>query len=231
MLPCSTGVIGWRLPLDSMVFAMPEARRVAAGRLAAARRARDHDDRPLPEAARPTRRRRPPCGIAKGAGMIEPNMATMLAFVRDRRRDPARRDAADAPRRRRRVVQLHVRRRRPVDLGHARVRLVEPRAAARRREGRRRRARRVRGGARRRLRSARRGYRAQRRGDAARDPRRRPRRTRRRARARRRQGGSELAASSRRPRARTTPTSAASCGSVGSYLGSRRRRWSSSAAR
>jgi glutamate N-acetyltransferase/amino-acid N-acetyltransferase len=72
VLPSSTGVIGWQLPLDAMVSALPAAvtslsaesttdlfpkirsARVGGGTLV---------------------------GIAKGAGMIEPNLATMLVYI------------------------------------------------------------------------------------------------------------------------------------------------------
>ena len=85
VLPCSTGVIGWRLPVGAMCAdAVPRA----AGALQA--------ESALPAAAGimttdvwPKARRAEVAGahgasvvgIAKGAGMIEPNMATMLGFV------------------------------------------------------------------------------------------------------------------------------------------------------
>jgi len=81
VLPCSTGVIGWRLPLDSMVFAMPElAESLQGDSLLPAARAIMTTDRYPKLRAQPAAGGRV-CGIAKGAGMIEPNMATMLAFV------------------------------------------------------------------------------------------------------------------------------------------------------
>ncbi len=81
VLPCSTGVIGWRLPVDAMVEAVPQAvSTLAAGSVlpaaegimttdlyAKVRRARVGDGSIV--------------GIAKGAGMIEPNLATMLVFL------------------------------------------------------------------------------------------------------------------------------------------------------
>jgi glutamate N-acetyltransferase / amino-acid N-acetyltransferase len=81
ILPSSTGVIGWRLPVDAMVAALPAA--VAA--LTA--------DSALPAAEGIVTTDRYPkvrgvtlaggrlVGIAKGAGMIEPNLATMLVFI------------------------------------------------------------------------------------------------------------------------------------------------------
>ena len=81
VLPSSTGVIGWRLPVDAMLAAVPPA--VAA--LTA--------DSALPAAEGMVTTDRYPkvrgvalgggrlVGIAKGAGMIEPNLATMLVFI------------------------------------------------------------------------------------------------------------------------------------------------------
>jgi glutamate N-acetyltransferase/amino-acid N-acetyltransferase len=81
VLPCSTGVIGWQLPAARIVEQLP----VAAGALSSAsilpvaegicttdlypkvRSARVGDGHIV--------------GIAKGAGMIEPNLATMLVYI------------------------------------------------------------------------------------------------------------------------------------------------------
>jgi glutamate N-acetyltransferase/amino-acid N-acetyltransferase len=82
LLPSSTGVIGWRLPVDSMVAALP---------LAAAALQRE-SVLPAAEAIMTTdlypkvRRVALPggasiVGIAKGAGMVEPNLATMLVYL------------------------------------------------------------------------------------------------------------------------------------------------------
>ena len=85
VLPFSTGVIGEQLPLDAMRLGIEQAAKVLS-------------DKAWPEAAktimttdtRPKRAFREVqvgtgrvCiqGIAKGAGMIAPNMATMLAFI------------------------------------------------------------------------------------------------------------------------------------------------------
>jgi glutamate N-acetyltransferase/amino-acid N-acetyltransferase len=82
VLPASTGVIGWRLPVDAMVTALPQA----AASLQA--------DTALPAAEAimttdlyPKVRRAELAGgasivgFAKGAGMVEPNLATMLVFL------------------------------------------------------------------------------------------------------------------------------------------------------
>jgi glutamate N-acetyltransferase / amino-acid N-acetyltransferase len=81
VLPASTGVIGWRLPAEAMIAAAPRA--VAA--------LQPRTVLPAAEAIMTTdlypKVRRAPVGegsivgIAKGAGMIEPNLATMLVFL------------------------------------------------------------------------------------------------------------------------------------------------------
>jgi glutamate N-acetyltransferase/amino-acid N-acetyltransferase len=80
VLVASTGVIGPRLPMDRVLPAIA----AAAGRLsrdgaAAARAIMTTDTRPKEAAA--TNGRYTIGGMAKGVGMIHPNMATMLAFV------------------------------------------------------------------------------------------------------------------------------------------------------
>ena len=73
-------------------------------------------------------------GIAKGAGMIAPDMATMLCLRRHRRAD-RRAGAAGAPEEgRRRTLQLRHRRRRHLDLRHAAVFRDRSRGAPRRAE-------------------------------------------------------------------------------------------------
>ncbi len=81
ILPCSTGVIGWRLPVEAIITALPQA-------TASLQR-----DSILPAADgivttdlyAKIRRRTVGAGsivgIAKGAGMIEPNLATMLVYL------------------------------------------------------------------------------------------------------------------------------------------------------
>ena len=83
-LPASTGVIGWRLPVDKMIeyleneLVMFNEHFISA--LGAARAIMTTDRYPkvasyeLPCGARIV-------GIAKGAGMIEPNLGTMLSFI------------------------------------------------------------------------------------------------------------------------------------------------------
>ena len=85
VLPFSTGVIGEFLPVDRIAAALPQALAALdeAGWERAARAIMTTDTRP--------KRASRSCqvdgetitvtGIAKGAGMIEPNMATMLAFM------------------------------------------------------------------------------------------------------------------------------------------------------
>jgi glutamate N-acetyltransferase/amino-acid N-acetyltransferase len=82
VLPSSTGVIGWRLPVDAMAAALPAA--VAALQRRSIMPAADGimttDLYPK------VRRAELPggaslVGIAKGAGMIEPNLATMLVYL------------------------------------------------------------------------------------------------------------------------------------------------------
>ena len=80
-VPSSTGVIGWALPVDEMEAALPE---LASSRLG-------DSVLPFAEAIMTTdawpKVRSAPCGegrivgCAKGAGMVEPNMATMLSFL------------------------------------------------------------------------------------------------------------------------------------------------------
>jgi glutamate N-acetyltransferase/amino-acid N-acetyltransferase len=81
VLPCSTGIIGWRLPVGPMLDAVPKA--VAAlqalSALPAATGIMTTDL--YPKVRRVQVGRGSVVGIAKGAGMIEPHMATMLAFL------------------------------------------------------------------------------------------------------------------------------------------------------
>jgi glutamate N-acetyltransferase/amino-acid N-acetyltransferase len=81
ILPCSTGVIGWGLPVDSMVAHLPQtAAALAAGSiLPAAEGIVTTDLYPKIRYAQVGSGR--VVGIAKGAGMIEPNLATMLVYV------------------------------------------------------------------------------------------------------------------------------------------------------
>jgi glutamate N-acetyltransferase/amino-acid N-acetyltransferase len=81
VLPCSTGVIGWRLPVDAMAAALPQAcaSLSAASALPAAEAIMTTDL--YPKLRRAELGGGSIVGIAKGAGMIEPDLATMLVFL------------------------------------------------------------------------------------------------------------------------------------------------------
>ena len=81
VLPSSTGVIGWELPVEPMLAALPAA--VAAlggGSILPAAEAIVTTDR-YPKVRRAALGGGSIVGIAKGAGMIEPNLATMLVYI------------------------------------------------------------------------------------------------------------------------------------------------------
>jgi glutamate N-acetyltransferase/amino-acid N-acetyltransferase len=81
VLPSSTGVIGWGLPVEAMLGALPAAAAALAGGsvLPAAEGIVTTDL--YPKVRRATVGGGSIVGIAKGAGMIEPNMATMLVYL------------------------------------------------------------------------------------------------------------------------------------------------------
>ena len=81
VLPSSTGVIGWRLPVDALRAALPEAARGLQDRtvLPAAEAITTTDL--YPKVRRAAAGEGSVVGIAKGAGMIEPNLATMLVYL------------------------------------------------------------------------------------------------------------------------------------------------------
>jgi glutamate N-acetyltransferase/amino-acid N-acetyltransferase len=81
ILPASTGVIGWSLPVEAMEAAIPGLVRAAAGgtALAAARGIMTTDRFPKLRSRAVGAGRL--VGIAKGAGMIEPRMGTLLCFL------------------------------------------------------------------------------------------------------------------------------------------------------
>ena len=81
ILPSSTGVIGWGLPVDAMVQALPSAVGALAGGsvMPAAEGIVTTDLYPKVRSVSLNGGRI--VGIAKGAGMIEPNMATMLVYL------------------------------------------------------------------------------------------------------------------------------------------------------
>ena len=82
LLPASTGVIGWQLPVAALGAAIPDlaASLGSATPLAVAQAIMTTDAYPKLRSARTAAGHRV-LGIAKGAGMIEPNLATMLAFI------------------------------------------------------------------------------------------------------------------------------------------------------
>ncbi len=87
ILPCSTGVIGQFLPIEKIVLGIgrlvPQLARGADADAAAANAIMTTDTRPKAAHARVRIAGTPVHvgGIAKGAGMIAPNMATMLGFL------------------------------------------------------------------------------------------------------------------------------------------------------
>ena len=87
VIPSSTGVIGVRLPVEKLTAAIPQVVRNKSGDGAAverfARAIMTTDTRPKIASSRLTAAKRSASilGIAKGAGMIHPNMATMLVYL------------------------------------------------------------------------------------------------------------------------------------------------------
>lgn len=85
VLPFSTGVIGERLPLDKIITALPNAYTALteSGWSDAAEAILTTDTRPKGASAQRVLAGRTISftGIAKGSGMIKPNMATMLSYV------------------------------------------------------------------------------------------------------------------------------------------------------
>ena len=81
VLPSSTGVIGWRLPADAIAEAVPRAAAALQPRsvLPAAEAIMTTDL--FPKVRRVEVGEGSIVGIAKGAGMIEPNLATMLVYL------------------------------------------------------------------------------------------------------------------------------------------------------
>jgi glutamate N-acetyltransferase / amino-acid N-acetyltransferase len=81
VLPSSTGVIGWRLPEGAMIQALPAAiEALAAGSVLPAAEGIVTTDL-YPKVRRAAVGAGSVVGIAKGAGMIEPNLATMLVYL------------------------------------------------------------------------------------------------------------------------------------------------------
>ena len=81
VLPSSTGVIGWRLPVKEMIAALPYREELTGGSAVKAAEGIMTTDRYPKLCARELSNGGRLVGIAKGAGMIEPNMATMLCFL------------------------------------------------------------------------------------------------------------------------------------------------------
>jgi glutamate N-acetyltransferase/amino-acid N-acetyltransferase len=81
VMAASTGIIGWSLPVPDMVRAMPGLVQAAgkSGPLDIARAIMTTDSYPKAFCVKAGSGH--VFGIAKGAGMIEPNMATMLVFL------------------------------------------------------------------------------------------------------------------------------------------------------
>jgi glutamate N-acetyltransferase/amino-acid N-acetyltransferase len=81
VLPSSTGVIGWGLPVDAIFGSLPAAvRALAGGSVMPAAEGIVTTDL-YPKVRRAAVGAGSVVGIAKGAGMIEPNMATMLVYL------------------------------------------------------------------------------------------------------------------------------------------------------
>jgi glutamate N-acetyltransferase/amino-acid N-acetyltransferase len=81
VLPSSTGVIGWRIPIEGMLAALPKAA-ASLGKCSLLDAAQAIMTTDLyPKVRRASVGQGSIVGIAKGAGMIEPNMATMLVYL------------------------------------------------------------------------------------------------------------------------------------------------------
>ena len=81
ILPSSTGVIGWTLPVEPMLAHLPEAvAALRAGSVLPAAEGIVTTDL-YPKVRRAAVGGGSIVGIAKGAGMIEPNLATMLVYL------------------------------------------------------------------------------------------------------------------------------------------------------
>ena len=81
ILPCSTGVIGWRLPVAEMLAGLPRVVAALTGEsaLPAAEGIMTTDRYPKVRSVAVGNGRL--VGLAKGAGMIEPDLATMLVYL------------------------------------------------------------------------------------------------------------------------------------------------------
>lgn len=82
VFPSSTGIIGWRLPVDSIKGGIPEAAaQLQSSSAYPAALGITTTDRYPKVRSKVSKNGWSVVGIAKGAGMIEPNMATMLAYI------------------------------------------------------------------------------------------------------------------------------------------------------
>jgi len=83
VFPSSTGVIGWRLPIDSMITNLPAIKHNLQNKslYPAALGITTTDRYPKARTYSSKDGTWTLTGTAKGAGMIEPNMATMLAYL------------------------------------------------------------------------------------------------------------------------------------------------------
>ncbi len=81
VLPSSTGVIGWRLPVDAMLQALPGAAAALQSRSALPAAEAIMTTDLYPKVRRAEVGGGSIVGFAKGAGMIEPDLATMLVFL------------------------------------------------------------------------------------------------------------------------------------------------------
>lgn len=81
VLPCSTGIIGWSLPVDAMIAALPGAVASLADGSAVPLAEGIVTTDLYPKARRATLGHGSILGVAKGAGMVEPNLATMLVYL------------------------------------------------------------------------------------------------------------------------------------------------------
>lgn len=83
VFPSSTGIIGWKLPVNDIANAIPLAVKTLQNRsiYPAALSITTTDRYPKIRSYVSRDKRWSIAGIAKGAGMIEPNMATMLSYI------------------------------------------------------------------------------------------------------------------------------------------------------
>lgn len=81
IMPNSTGVIGWRLPIEAMQAALPSAVASLGERTLSDAASAIMTTDLYPKVRRATLGAGSIVGFAKGAGMIEPNLATMLVFL------------------------------------------------------------------------------------------------------------------------------------------------------